>query len=59
MRKLILPLFVLFWVLLGTTVQPFRSHPWLTILCAPASLLVIVLSAGFLIWLKRRTPKST
>ena len=49
LRKFIFPLFALFWILLGMTVQPFRSHPWLTILCAPASLVAILLGAGFVV----------
>jgi len=54
LAKLILPLYVLFWMVLGMTAEPFRSHPWLTMLCAPASLMALLLGAGFTVWLKRR-----
>jgi TRAP-type uncharacterized transport system fused permease subunit len=43
------------WGFVAGRYEPFRSHFWLTFLCEALSILFVVIVAGFVIWLRKRT----
>jgi len=54
LKKMVLLPLVALWVIVDLKFEPFKSHFWLTMVCAVASVPLVMAASGLITWFFRK-----